>query len=73
MDLDEREDADVTKKDTKPNEGRRNFLKLATVAAPAAAAASVTGTEAAAEVEQTTGSGLRKTDHVKAYLDSARF
>jgi len=49
---------------------RRDFLKLATVAAPAVAVAAVTGTEAA--VAENSG-GYRKTEHVQKYLDSARF
>lgn len=56
------------------NEGRRNFLKLAAVAGPVAASTAL-GTapaEAATEAEPE-GTGLRKTAHVKAYLDSARF
>ncbi len=58
----------------KADEGRRNFLKLGAVAAPAAAAAIAVTPEAveAAELEAA-GEGLRKTAHVKAYLDSARF
>ena len=55
--------------------GRRDFLKLATTAAPAAAIAVATATTGAeaAEVDAAKGQGLRKTPHVKAYLDSARF
>ena len=49
---------------------RRDFLKLATVAALAVAVAAVTGTEAA--VAENSG-GYRKTEHVQKYLDSARF
>jgi len=51
---------------------RRDFLKLATIAAPAAAVATAagTGTAEAAAVE---GSGYRETEHVKKYLASARF
>ncbi|MBD3679420.1 MAG: hypothetical protein HUJ27_13620 [Rhodobacteraceae bacterium] len=56
----------------KADEGRRNFLKLAAAAAPAAAATAVAG-EAAADVAEPQGSGLRKTAHVEAYLASARF
>jgi len=56
------------------DKGRRNFLKLASVSAPAAAFTAVTGTEAAAAPQDApAGSGLRRTAHVKAYLDSARF
>lgn len=56
-------------------EGRRSFLKLAATGVPAAVAAMAVGTQAVAgvtvETEQTLG--LRKTEHVKKYLDSARF
>lgn len=51
---------------------RRDFLKLATVAAPVAAAAVVTGTETA-EAATPASSGYRKTEHVEKYLESARF
>ena len=57
----------------KADEGRRNFLKLATVAAPATALATATGQQAAAATPEETGDGLRKTAHVNAYLESARF
>ncbi len=55
------------------DEGRRGFLKLAATGAPAAALTAVTGQEAAAADVEPEGAGLRKTAHVKAYLDSARF
>ena len=58
-----------TKKD---GNNRRDFLKMGLTAAPAAAAAAVVGTEAAAE-DAAPGSALKKTEHVKKYLDSARF
>lgn len=52
--------------------GRRDFLKLAVVGAPAAAAASVaTGGEALAAAP--TELGYRETPHVKSYLESCRF
>jgi len=52
--------------------GRRNFLKLATVGAPAAVAATVaTGGQALAA--EPTELGYSETPHVKAYLDSCRF
>jgi hypothetical protein len=58
----------------KTDEGRRNFLKLAAVGAPAAAAATtVATTEEAEAATESKGEGLRKTAHVKAYLESARF
>ena len=57
----------------KQSSSRRDFLKLAGTAAPVAAVAMATGaTEAAAE-EAPTSLGLKKTAHVKQYLDSARF
>lgn len=63
----------MTGKPEKTDEGRRSFLKLAAVSAPAAAA-TATGTTAADAAEpEAEGTGLRKTAHVKAYLDSARF
>ena len=53
---------------------RRDFLKLASVSAPAAVAAmALTGSEAqAAELEQD-GSGLQDTAHTRAYFESAKF
>jgi len=57
----------------KPDQGRRGFLKLAAVAAPVTAITAVQGDEAQAATLEEAGDGLRKTAHVKAYLDSARF
>lgn len=58
----------------KVGENRRDFLKLAGTAAPAAVAAVVAAPKAAQASEQSTaGEGLRKTPHVEAYLKSARF
>lgn len=54
-------------------ESRRAFLKLAGVAAPAAAVAAVAVPTEAAAAETGAGEGLRKTPHVEAYLKSARF
>lgn len=52
--------------------GRRDFLKLATLGVPAAAAATVaTGGQALAA--EPTELGYTETPHVKAYLDSCRF
>jgi len=60
-------------KEEKTTPSRRDFLKLAGTGAPAAAAAlAISGTEAEA-VEAETSSGLRKTEHVKKYLETARF
>ncbi len=53
---------------------RRNFLKMASVSAPAAVAAvSLTGTTAKAAVPDEKGSGLRDTAHTRAYYESAKF
>jgi len=52
---------------------RRDFLKLAGTSAPAAVAAVAVGTTEAAASESKPGSVLRKTEHVKKYLASARF
>ncbi len=51
---------------------RRDFLKLAATAAPAAAVTVVAGSTEAAAAETATA-GLRKTEHVEKYLESARF
>ena len=62
----------MSKKEDEAVTGRRNFLKLATVGAPAAAAATVaTGGQAVAA--EPTELGYAETAHVKAYLDSCRF
>ena len=62
-------------KDRKDTTTRRDALKLVGLGAPAVAAATVTGAgTAAAEVAapaETTG--LRKTEHVAKYLETARF
>ncbi|MBM7066965.1 twin-arginine translocation signal domain-containing protein [Actibacterium sp. 188UL27-1] len=54
-------------------ESRRGFLKLAGTSAPAAVALAVTGTSARADTAVEAGEGMVKTDHVKKYLESARF
>jgi len=61
-------------KDDKAAQSRRDFLKLAATGAPAVAVASVAvgGKAAAGELEET-GDRLRKTEHVKKYLETARF
>ena len=53
---------------------RRDFLKLAGTAAPAAvAAATLTGGEAEAAEAPVNETRLQDTAHTRAYLDSARF
>ncbi len=51
---------------------RRDFLKQAALAAPAAAIAAAAGAAPAAAGE-VDGEGLQETTHVRAYYDSARF
>lgn len=58
--------------ETKSGSSRRDVLKLATLGAPVAAVSMVAGTKAEAAVEAA-GSGLRETEHVRKYLESARF
>lgn len=60
--------------DDKKKQGasRRDFLKIAGTSAPAAMALAAVGSEAVAD-EADTGSALKKTEHVKKYLASARF
>ncbi|MCG6904494.1 MAG: twin-arginine translocation signal domain-containing protein [Rhodobacter sp.] len=53
-------------------QSRRDFLKLAGTAAPAAAAMAALAPDAAEAVEAS-GSDLPKTEHVRKYLESARF
>ena len=57
----------------KAGENRRDFLKLAATAAPAAAVAAVATPKVAMASETAKGESLRKTPHVEAYLKSARF
>ncbi len=52
---------------------RRDFLKLAGAGAPVAAVAVVTGGTEAVAAQAETGEGLRKTEHVQKYLETARF
>ncbi len=53
---------------------RRAFLKLASVSAPAAAAAVLTGTEAeAAAPTEEKRDAMQDTAHTRAYYESARF
>lgn len=52
---------------------RRDFLKLASAAVPAAAVAAATGTAAQAAEPEGRGEGLRDTPHTRTYYESARF
>jgi hypothetical protein len=60
-------------KETSKAASRRDFLKLAGASAPAAAVALTAGGVEAEDVAEATGTGLRKTAHVEAYLETARF
>lgn len=53
--------------------GRRDFLKLAGTAAPAAVVAASVGTEAAASADAPQKSGLQDNAHTRTYYDLARF
>ena len=53
--------------------GRRDFLKLAGLAPAAAATAAIAPQGAAAETAETASDGLRRTEHVEKYLETARF
>jgi hypothetical protein len=63
----------MTKKSVTADNTRRDFLKMASVAAPAAAVALTGEAAQATELDQHAGEGLRDTAHTRAYLDSARF
>lgn len=52
---------------------RRDFLKLAGTAAPAAVAAASLGTEAEAAQLPSDETRIQDTAHTRAYIDSARF
>ncbi|TCL01550.1 secreted protein [Shimia isoporae] len=53
---------------------RRDFLKLATAAAPAAAVAATLAPESAeAQPADLSSTKMQDTAHTRAYLDSARF
>lgn len=63
----------MTKK-TEEGASRRDFLKLAGTAAPAAVAlAAASGTAAEAATPDPTSNKMQDTAHTRAYLDSARF
>ncbi|QGG79276.1 hypothetical protein GH975_01330 [Litorivicinus lipolyticus] len=59
--------------DQKRENSRRNFLRLAATAAPAAVAVAVAPKAAAAVQPAVKSSGLRDTEHTRKYLESARF
>jgi hypothetical protein len=55
------------------DKGRRDFLKLATAAAPAAMAAAVVGTTAATAQAAPKATGLQDSEHTRTYFATARF
>ncbi len=59
----------------KRENSRRNFLRMAATAVPAAVAVAVAPNAAALVVEQDVpkSRGLRDTEHTRKYLESARF
>ena len=60
--------------DQKRENSRRNFLRLAMTAAPAAVAVAVAPKAAAKAVDDVPKSrGLRDTEHTRKYLETARF
>lgn len=59
-------------KNDETGQSRRDFLKLAGTAAPAAAAVAALAPQEAG-AEEASGEGLKKTEHVRRYLESARF
>lgn len=63
----------MSDKEREGRTSRRDFLKIASVGASAAGAAALATTGDAAAEERATELGYRKTEHVKAYLDSCRF
>ncbi|VAV97357.1 Formate dehydrogenase subunit or accessory protein [hydrothermal vent metagenome] len=64
----------MSKQDNGETSSRRNFLKLATVSAPAAlAAVAVSGSAVDAAEPDQNNSGLQDTAHTRAYFESAKF
>lgn len=57
----------------KDRASRRDFLKLATTAAPAVAVAAAAGSTTVQADEVDVGEGLRMTDAAKKYYETARF
>jgi len=60
--------------DKKEGASRRDFLKLAGTAAPAAVAVAASGaTQAAAQPADLSSETMQDTDHTRAYFESTRF
>lgn len=73
-DQDRKDGTMADKKDAKTT-SRRDFLKVAGVAAPAVVASVAAGKPAQAEalLDTTKKTGLRDTEHTRAYYKAARF
>lgn len=56
-----------------PRSGRRDFLKLAAISGPVAAAAVASGGAAEAAEPDLSSDKMQDTAHTRAYLNSARF
>ncbi len=64
----------MSKQDNGETSSRRDFLKMASVSAPAAlAAVAVSGSAVEAAEPDQNGSGLQDTAHTRAYFESAKF
>ena len=64
----------MSKQDKGEATSRRNFLKMASVSAPAAlAAVAVSGSAVDAAEPDQNASGLQDTAHTRAYFESAKF
>ncbi len=63
----------MARKDDHTGASRRDFLKFAGGAAPVAVAALAVGATEAEAAEAADGGALQKTDHVRKYLELARF
>lgn len=71
---DVREDQQMARTSEAENKGRREFLKLATAAAPAAAVAAAVGATSATGAEAATlKTGVQDNEHTRTYYASARF
>ncbi len=72
--MEEQKEEGQMAKEEKGVEGRRDFLKLASLGTVLGGAALATGGGAqASEPIDESGSGYRETAHVKTYYESARF
>ncbi|MCP5086991.1 MAG: twin-arginine translocation signal domain-containing protein [Rhodobacteraceae bacterium] len=64
----------MRKKSDSDQTSRRDFLKLASVSAPAAvAAATLSAGEAEAALPEDVGEGMQDTPHTRKYFETARF